>query len=110
MPKFIGPLKDADITGYLMPWYIQRDQPVLLSGKVDKTFILPIFSTEEKLREAIDWIKPPADWKIKRIDDGADFVNSVLEWGCAVIIGADPWITDKGNTRFMGVIPSTEIN
>ena len=115
MPHFTGkPLKSINITGYLFPWDKETDLPVLLRSHPDDknpAYMLPIFSTAEKLYEAMrEWLKPDGPWKIKQIQDGIDFINSIHEnQFVRVIIAADPYIVN-GNTRFTAVYRDVDVN
>lgn len=90
---------NVDITGYLMPVYRENEQPVMLFFRGD--WILPIFSTEAKLLQAVEWMKPGADWKIKQIDEAGPFLESIWAYD-NVRVGADPYI-HAGNTRWLEI-------
>jgi hypothetical protein len=111
MPHFTGkPPESMKITGFLLLWYEDTNQPVLLRSHPSDNnphVMLPIFSTHDKLYDAVRaWLKPDGPWKIKKIDDGIDFLNSI---GGKVLVAADPHIVN-GNTRFTAVFRDTEFN
>lgn len=112
MPQFTGKSPvSINITGYIFPWWTDADQPMLVrSHPEDKNpaFMLPIFSTEDKLREAVrEWLSPDGPWKIKLIQDGIEFLSSFKRTG--LIIAADPHIVN-GNTRFVAVFRDIDLN
>jgi hypothetical protein len=90
------------LTGCLLPWYIGREQPMWLTKERSKTILLPIFSSKEKLDEAMSWMKPQGRWKIKQIYDGTKFLSSFDDHP-EIIVALDPYIID-GKTQFTGII------
>jgi len=104
-PKPTGkPSGEVVLTGMLFPW--DGRQPVLLSMPGSLLFYLPLFSTEEKLRETMKQAGVPFR-SIKHVDDGAVFLASVygdnpgaLET-LAVIL--DPYFLPSGRVRFTQV-------
>ena len=85
------------ITGNLMPWRLDCEQPVLVF--IEQIPFLPIFTTEARLRQTMQDIGI-SDYKIKQIEDGREFLESVID---QIRIASDPWITDRGTTRFTEV-------
>lgn len=72
-PAFIGDrLKEINITGYLFPW--NNGQPFFLKIEGSSSTYIPVFEDKNKLEEAMDGI--PFQ-KIKRIDDGGEFLDSI---------------------------------
>ena len=96
-------VRSLDITGNLSPFFI-TDQPVLVKmPNEDAPFVL-VFSTEEKLKEAMKYLLPPrSDYKIKHIDDGVEFCTSIFEAGVRVM--RDPYIVDGWKTHWTEVMP-----
>jgi hypothetical protein len=101
-PRPTGKLvKNLDIAGYLFPWDECSDQPVLMRSPAGGRFILPIFSSEQKLRDAMEWICPATPTRIKCILETREFLESIEAAG-DVVVGADPYI-HNGNTRWLQV-------
>jgi len=86
--------REIDLKDKLIAVYIDDDQPVLfyLGG----TFFLPLFSTPEKLVEAMA-IAGVKAFHVKTITDHDDFLDSVAG---QVRLMLDPWRTEHGTTRF----------
>jgi hypothetical protein len=72
-----------------------RIRPVLLT--VSGVECLAVFSTKEKMDEAYKQAGVIAIAKVKKIDGGRGFLES-LPPDMPVIL--DPWLTDRGTTRF----------
>lgn len=100
----VGENKNINVTGYFFAAQpdeeLGLDQPVLTEFPHTPVYFLSIFSTVEKLHQMMKIIGI-SDYKIKRIMDAKEFTQSIFEAG--VRIAADPWINDKGNTRFTEV-------
>ncbi len=98
----------TSIEGFLFVVFLSDEQPVLIRQPEGGPTLLPIFSTREKLQEAIDcWIKVAEPWKIQRVDDHDEFIGSCLEAG--IEVAADPYLY-QGNTRWTGFIPDPSPN
>lgn len=98
MHRISDQIKDIVITGKLVPFY-DNGQPVMMEfGDSEDKFVF-IFSDMEKLREAMVDISYDS---VKQIDDGPEFVRSVLP---QARIALDPWKTDQGTTRWTEVLP-----
>lgn len=97
-------LHEHDLTGKFLPWRLDIDQPVLL--RIENTLFLPVYSTEEKLRSSMV-IARQTRYKIKHIDDGRDFFDSVKG---KIRVCLDPWITPEGNTRFQELFAPEDSN
>ena len=95
-----------NLAGMFLPINPANNKPVFLTicGK----FLLPIFTTEDKLKVAAEWgnftFAIP-----KSILDPVDFTNSVLNFkkNLAFHVVVDPYINEKGNTEFQ-MIPFDE--
>jgi hypothetical protein len=87
-----GPAPCLD--GYLIPWRMDEDQPQLL--EIEGTNFIPVFSTEEKLNEAMALLQ--VRYSIKQISEERTFLESVLPHARVMI---DPWINEAGNTRWL---------
>jgi hypothetical protein len=85
----------VSVTDYVFLVYTDNEQPVLIKGP--EFYMVPIFSTIEKLEEYKPILNPRDSVKVKQIMDGIDFLTSIHEGGARVII--DPYI-HNGNTRF----------
>jgi hypothetical protein len=67
------PPKILKLTGMLFPW--KQGQPVYLELSRSQYCYLPVFDEEWLLRETMEKAKAKFD-KIKRIDDGPEFLTS----------------------------------
>jgi hypothetical protein len=103
--------KPVVIAGCLIPWDGGTNMPVMLQLPDSGDWLLPIFSTEEKLSEAVPWMCDDAldEVQIKQIDDSEDFIKSVRESGEVITIALDPHPTPQGTTAFMGVFLEDEL-
>lgn len=81
--------------GCLIAWDVATDQPKFIT--IEGVVFLPIFSSEELLRDAQMFLGWEPDLKIKQIEDTSEFLESVLH---KVRVAMDPKITPEGNTRF----------
>ena len=90
--------RPARIAGKFVPWGPKGPVIVTIEGKIR---FVPIYSTLEKLKEAM--IEGGiADYKVKVIDDGAEFLKSVYELGIPVCMD----VRRVGDTlRFALVVP-----
>jgi hypothetical protein len=86
-------LKSVSITGYAMALYDNDPSDPVLIMIENQTF-LPVYSTAEKLNASMELMNIK-DFTVKRITDGADFLESVGD----LQVCADPYI-HNGNTRF----------
>ncbi len=73
-PKPTGKISQVTVIGSLIPW--QRGQPVFMTVPGSPHTYLPIFSTEEKLRQVMQEISITG-YSIKQIDDTDEFLSSV---------------------------------
>ena len=100
-PRRIGtPPHDIDINGYFMPC-LDR-QPILMSLDGTTDIFIPVFSSENKLRELMR-ISQSAFEGIVRITDPREFINSIQEarrHGEQIRVMVDPYITPEQKTRF----------
>lgn len=88
---------NVDLNGYVFPWRLDEDQPVLV--QLEDTYFVVVFSTPAKLAEARPQIGPH---RIKQIEDSYEFLDSVLPHFRVML---DPWIVSETNTtRFTEVI------
>jgi len=105
-PKPTGkPATEVSLTGMLIPWStwspsapLGEDQPVLLNMPGSPSFYLPCFTTEDKLRQTMGRAKIEFQ-KIKRIDDGREFLASI-EAQRGVVVIVDPHFLENGRVRF----------
>jgi hypothetical protein len=93
--------RSISVTGNLMPTYLDG-QPVVARMQNIHSFFVVVFSSEEKLREAMKFLHPGASYKIKHIDDGEDFCESVWEQGIRIM--RDPYIVDGCKTHWTEVM------
>lgn len=86
------------LESYILPCHLDR-QPWIVMGKDGAPYVA-VFSTKEKLEEAIDRMSfKRDDLHLMKIDETAEFVSSLREQGVRVMI--DPWLTPEGNTRWI---------
>jgi hypothetical protein len=85
-----------ELTGKFTPFV--NEQPYLVTFAQQRANWVLVFSTPEKLREEMERNKI-ANYKIKHIDDGTDFANSLFEHGIRIM--ADPYVIfdDKGQPK-----------
>ncbi len=86
------------LTGKLLPW--EQGKPALMKLVGSPHIYLPCFSTEEKLREMMGRAEIPFE-KIKQIDDGDEFSDSVPRY---IKIIVDPYfLGEDGRVRYLEV-------
>lgn len=107
-PHLTGlPPRLTSITGCLMLLFLDNRQPVLLRRPGGREWLLPVFSTKEKLDAALAWMNIADAWKIQQITDQAEFLEPLA--GHNIIVAADPYL-HNGNTRWTGFIPDPSPN
>jgi len=101
--SFPESIRSVDITGNLSP-FLFNDQPVFVKmPNEDSRFVL-VFTTEDKLRESMKFVLPPrTEYKIKYVDDGVEFCESIWEQGYRVM--RDPYIVDGCKTHWTEIMP-----
>jgi hypothetical protein len=93
-------LRAISITGYFSPFYLDN-QPILASiGGVGQMIL--VFSTVEKLREGMGKFFPGQEYRIKHIDDGTEFTDSIFEYRIRVAL--DPRIVEGCKTRWTEIV------
>jgi len=105
MEKRVRPI---DITGYLIP-FDENEQPICVciqDGGISGRMVV-VFSTEEKLRDTMEFIGHP-NFKIKQIDDPLEFCETLWEQHCRVI--CDPRIVGDNKTRWTEICPPRDVN
>jgi hypothetical protein len=105
-PTWNGKSRIVTLEGVLIPWLGLQPQLVQVDDCDD--FFLPLFSTEEKLREFMvlldDRMKRIAThYTIKEVTDGFEFLDSIFEHE-GVRIMLDPILLDNNRTRWTEVI------
>ncbi len=75
-------VRNINITGMFMPW--NRDRPVMI--RIEGQLFVPIYSAEDKLHASMLECGWRADYTIKQILDGRDFLNSLTEQGLPVCL------------------------
>jgi hypothetical protein len=92
----------VNVSGTLLPYH--NGEPVLLRFFGAGYLYLPLFSTEERLREIMARIGAPFD-QIKQVNDGPDFMESLParldERQLQVIM--DPHFLENGRIRFLQI-------
>ena len=94
----------VSLTGKLIPW--KDGQAVLLSMPMSPHLYLSCFSTQEKLESILS--QAEVEWdKIKEIDDGKEFIVSIINiiknHNQDIIIIIDPYYTETGTIKFTQV-------
>ena len=92
------PPRVTSIAGFLLPWRMDIEQPVILT--LDGADFVPVFSTEDKLHTAMG-LCGIDHYRVKQIEDHAEFLVSVAG---SVRVMADPWATERGTTRFTEIV------
>ena len=83
----------TSITGFLSP-FRQDNQPHLVEMPMDKYLWATVFSDVEKLKESCKFLGV-FNYKIKQIEDGEDFANSLFEHNIRIML--NPYIiNDNG--------------
>lgn len=107
--RHLSEAKKLDITGYFSPFVVVPgapcDQPIVFKMPNDEQFIL-VCSTVEKLEETLRQ-KSVSEYKIKRIEDGIDFANSIFRSGIRIMI--DPYEVPGGKTRWTEIFNTEKI-
>jgi hypothetical protein len=103
-----GTVRPIDLTGCFFPARPSGrigipDQPCYMEmPDVPNTVFLPIFSDVDDLKKAMELIGIE-EYKIKHVDDGKEFTESVLGTGiCRIML--NPRRTERGTTRWTEVI------
>ena len=99
--KLTGKNMPVNLTNCFLAWRPDINQPFIYDIEGTKTIL--VFTKVEKL----DFFLKGLDYKIKKIDNGIEFRNSVKNH---YMISLDPYITPEGNVRFYCVTSSEEIN
>jgi hypothetical protein len=99
-------LRDIQVTGNFCPFH-SDNQPVLVKMPEVETFFVLVFSTVEKLEAEMKRIGID-DYKIKHIEDGVEFCESV--WEAGVRIMRDPYIVEGSRTHWTEVLSAKEMN
>ncbi len=88
-----------NIANYIFPW--NDLNPIFLS--IDDSLFLPLFSTIEKLDELMKRFGITT-YRIKKIDDSREFLESLMENATKVKLLVDIEWTDKGSIKFKEII------
>jgi hypothetical protein len=73
------------------------DQPVFIQMPNIQTMFVAVFDSEDKLRQSMEECGV-TDYKIKKVDDAEEFIESVCSQGCRIMF--NPYRTDRGTTRW----------
>lgn len=85
------------MTAKLIPW--DGNQPVWLTMPGSPILYLPVFSTEYQLRETMS--KAGVFFQsIKQIEDGPEFLQSVVDAKEQIAVIVDPYFLPNGRVRF----------
>lgn len=89
----------VNIDGYFSP-FAYNDQPHLVELPDNPNKWIVVFSNVDALKKSCEFLNIK-DYKIKRIDDGLDFIDSLKPYGIRVM--ANPYVIN-GNTRWTEVL------
>lgn len=92
------PAESVSLTGLLFAWSGQ--DPILVNLPGTESLYLPCFSDEGNLRAMHEAAQVRFD-RIKRIDNGAEFLRSIPS---DITVIVDPYLTPEGRLRFMQVL------
>lgn len=99
--ELVGKIATVNVTGYLLGMW-SAGNPVIITIPGDGYF-LPLFSTKEKY-DSLAAFGHFEEATCKKIEDHKEFVQSIMEnepfRNGTIRLIVDPWITDKGTTRF----------
>jgi hypothetical protein len=93
-----------DITGHHFPW--RDDAPLLVHLDGTHDYFLPLFTSEQKLRDMMHVFSIEMD-SIKHIDDGPEFLDCIpteFATGERLRIMVDPYRAADGKTRFIELL------
>ena len=90
-----------NITDFFSPFNLE-DQPCLVEMPENPNLWIPVFSTVSALEAHCERVGI-TEYKIKKIDDGFDFIDSLTPYGIRIM--ANPYIFN-GNTRWTEVLES----
>lgn len=99
MEALLSELGPIEITGYFSPFH-RNDQPWLVQMQDSSDYWLLIFSSVNALEYHCEKMGM-TEYKIKHIDDGFDFIQSVREGGVRIM--ANPYFIN-GKTRWTEVL------
>jgi hypothetical protein len=80
-----------------LPWNKTDEQPCFIL--IEDVEFIPLFSTEEKLNEHLNFIKYKFETSTKMITDMDDFLDSISPYRVAL----DPYTTERFTTRFIEI-------
>lgn len=95
--------EEVTLTGKLIPWEISSDGPVLLRMPGSDQVYMPVFEDLGLLHDTMKRLRSEEFYKIKKIDDGDMFLESILENESGVVIILDPAFLPNGRIRFMQI-------
>ena len=96
----------VDISHHVFPWH--RGQPVLARMQGTNDLFLLLFSTTERLREALHQMDIPYE-AVKQVDDPVEFLQSLplLYAGVRLRVIVNPRMTGKDTMRYTEVVRET---
>lgn len=102
--KILTEKKEMTISGMLLAFWKGAASPITII--IENEQCLPIYSEKEKLETSMKDLKIE-EYDIKQIDNGAEFLESVIPHFRVVL---NPYITPEGNTRFTNIQPIKDDN
>lgn len=103
-PKWNGVEKDIRVNGCFMPFNEQLGPVLMLLNDCDDYFC-SIFSTEEKLRDHMTYLRNKGldiSYKIKQVTDAKGFMDSLREVNVRIM--HDPQVISDDHTKWNEVI------
>lgn len=95
-----------EVAGMLFPWDASSGQPVLIRiPQAPRPWAVPVFDDEAALRHLMAELHV-ADYTIKQVTDGAEFIDSVEESGG--VVAGNPRRTAAGTVRWTWFTVSKE--
>lgn len=99
MEKNLSNLRGINLNGCLSP-FKDNGQPWLVKMPENPHFWVVVFTTKAKLEESCVELGI-ADYTIKQVIDGRDFVDSIVEGGTGIML--DPYVVEN-KTRWTEVL------
>lgn len=90
-------MRPISVTGNVMPMHLDG-QPFLVQMPGIIAFFVVIFTSAEKLRDAMKTLGPGEEYKIKQVTDGKEFCQSLFEQNVRIM--RDPYIVDGDKTHW----------
>jgi len=100
-------MRPISVTGDLLPMHLNGQPFLAQMPNIIADFVV-IFTTEDKLREAMKHFASGEEYKIKQITDGIEFCESIYEGGARIM--RDPYIVDGERTHWTEIMSNKDMN